>query len=147
MKNIIVGDIEINAKAVPFYFDGKTITIREDAEDSAIFFHGSTVAEHHDVVHGVTDNGRYIVFLGVRYEKGRRNIQAQGWVASSGSVPPSPLKTFEAIQFTGYSIDAFFTPKRAIARDYSHIPDGERHRRMPSLTPRPHAAEVLFVCL
>jgi hypothetical protein len=135
--DIIVGDIKINDKIMPFYFDGKRLTIRKEADDSAIFFHGSSVKEHHDVVHGVTDNGRYIVFFGVPYEKSRRTIYPQGWATSSGGAFPKPLETFDAVAFTGYSIDAFFTPKRAFARDFNQIPHDERHKQKPIITPRP----------
>ena len=137
IQNIITGEIEINFKVVSFYFDGKRVTIRDNADSSAIFFLDSVAIEQYDVVYGVTDSGCYIVFFGVRYIKGRSSVQVQGWAISSGRGQPSPLKTFEAIKFTGYSIDAFFTPKRAIARDYSHISDDERHKRMPKLAPRP----------
>jgi len=139
MQKIITGDLKINSKLVPFYFDGERITIREkeDNEISAIFFRDSTTTEKHDTIYGTTDTGSYIVFFGVCYTEGRSNILAQGWAVSSGSVQPCPLRTFEAIKFTGYSIDAFFTPKRAIAQDYSHIPDGERHKWMPKLAPCP----------
>jgi len=135
----IAGELEINSEKVPFFFDGKNIRIKKDFKSSLGYRFGVGVSEYYDIIRGTTDINRYIVFFGVKYLEGYY-MSAQGWAMSSGNMSPDSLVSFDAIIFTGSSIDAFFTPKRALSYEknsYFNEVNLEEIKLLDKLVPRP----------
>jgi hypothetical protein len=125
------GFLNINDNEVSFILNEEGITIVEPFDIDSIF--AVFDRKQFELISGVTDDNRDIVFFGCSYYK--HFLSAKGWAISSKNLTSEALGEFDSICFRGKSIDTFYSPKHSF---YLEKQD-EHNKQMASLIIKPWA--------